>query len=89
MMQDEVDCFSKACENLGLNISTKKTEVLYQPAPGKPYKEPRIFAKGQQLKAVEHFTYLDSTLSQAANIDMEINNRISKASSARARKGKV
>ena len=60
----------------------KKTEVLHQPAPRKPSKEPRIFAKGQQLKVVEHFTYLGSTLSQAANIDMEINNRISKASSA-------
>ena len=57
MMQDEVDCFSKACKNFGLTISTKKTEVLHQPAPGKPYKDPHIFAKGQQLKAVEHFTY--------------------------------
>ena len=37
MMQREMDCFSKACDNFGLTISTKKTEVMYQSAPGKPY----------------------------------------------------
>jgi len=34
------------------------------------------------LQAVETFTYLGSTPSRNANIDAEINNRISKASSA-------
>ena len=37
--------------------------------------------KGQTLQVVENFTYLGSTLSRNANIDAEINNRISKASS--------
>ncbi len=32
-MQGSVDRFSDACNNFGLTISTKKTEVLYQPAP--------------------------------------------------------
>lgn len=27
-MQNEMDCFSCACDNIGLTISTKKTEVL-------------------------------------------------------------
>ena len=31
---------------------------------------------------MEHFTYLGSTLSRSANIDVEVNNRIAKASSA-------
>ena len=36
-MQDSLDSFSTACDNFGLTISTKKTEVMFQPAPGKPY----------------------------------------------------
>ena len=34
-MQDSVDKFSTACSHFGLTISIKKTEVLYQPPPGK------------------------------------------------------
>jgi hypothetical protein len=81
-MQKEMDRFSQACDNFGLTISTKKTEVLYQPAPGKQYKEPQVMVKGQTLNAVNNFTYLGSTLSQVTNIDAEINNRIAKASAA-------
>ena len=81
-MQLEVDSFSSACDNFGLTISTKKTEVMFQPAPGNPYHEPCISVKGQNLQAVENFTYLGSTFSRTANIDAEINNRISKASRA-------
>jgi len=80
-MQAEMDSFSTACNNFGLIISTKKTEVMYQPAPNKQYHELQITVNGQILQAVETFTYLGSTLSRNANIDAEINNRISKASS--------
>ena len=48
-MQQEMDHFSHACDNFGLTISTKKTEVMYQPAPGKPYQDPCISVKGQNL----------------------------------------
>jgi len=81
-MQAEMDSFSTACNNFGLTISTKKTQVMYQPAPNKQYHELQITVNGQILQAVETFTYLGSTLSRNANIDAEINNRISKASSA-------
>ena len=37
-MQRETNCFSRVCDNL--TISIKKTEVMYQPAPGKLYKDP-------------------------------------------------
>ena len=30
--------------------ASKKTEVVYQPAPGKPYKEPTITVKGHRCK---------------------------------------
>ena len=81
-MQVEMDSFSAACNNFGLSISTKKTEVMFQPAPGNQYYEPQISVNGQTLQAVETFTYLGSTLSRRATIDAEINNRIFKASSA-------
>ena len=81
-LQLSADKFSSACSNFGLTISTKKTEVLYQPAPGKSYTEPNIFINGNKIITVSRFTYLGSTLSQKANIDDEVNSRISKASTA-------
>ena len=41
-MQKGVDQVSDSCNSYDLTISIKKTEVVYQPAPGKPYKEPTI-----------------------------------------------
>lgn len=34
-LQSGMDLFSTACKNFGLTISTKKPEVLFQPAPSK------------------------------------------------------
>lgn len=81
-MQLSVDKFSTACNNFGLTISTKKTEVLHQPAPGAPYVAPCIKVNGQALVNVDKFTYLGSTLSQSANIDNEVSARLAKASAA-------
>ena len=58
------------------------TEVVYQPAPGKPYKEPTITVKGQRLQVVDKFIYLGSTMSRVVHIDDEVNARIAKASAA-------
>ena len=55
---------------------------MHQPAPQKMYNEPHIFVNDVQLKATDSFTYLGSTLSREANIDMEVNNRLYKANSA-------
>ncbi|KAL8568047.1 hypothetical protein ACOMHN_000271 [Nucella lapillus] len=41
-MQIEMDNLSSACNNFGLTISTKKTEVMYQLVPNKQYHEPQI-----------------------------------------------
>ena len=84
-MQRSADIFSEACDNFDLTISTKKTEVMHQPAPGKPYVEPKISIKGQRLNAVDKFTYLGSTLSRNVVIDDEINTRLAKASAALGR----
>ena len=56
--------------------------MIYQPAPGKPYKEPTITVKGQRLQVVNKFTYLGSSLSRVVHIDDEVNARIAKASAA-------
>ena len=80
-MQQNMNSFSTACNNFGLTISTKKTEVLHQPAPHKTYVEPAITTGGEKLKAVDKFTYLGSTLSRFVNIDEEVDTRIAKASS--------
>ena len=81
-MQRCVNHFSRGCDNIGFTISTKKTEVMHQPAPRKMYHEPHIFVNDEPLKATDSFTYLGSTLSRAANIVVEANNRLSKANSA-------
>ena len=60
----------------------RKIEVVYQPAPGKPYKEPIITVKGQRVQVVDKFTYLGITLSRVVHIDDEVNARIAKASAA-------
>ena len=81
-MQRNMDKFSVACDNFGLTISTNKTMVMHQPAPGKPYVEPNITVKGKQLNAVDKFTYLGSTLSRSVVMDDEVNTRLAKASAA-------
>ena len=78
-MQGAVDRMSKACDNFQLTISTKKTEVVHQPAPGKPYSEPTITLNGHKLQVVDKFTYLGSTLSRAVHIDDEATARTAKA----------
>ena len=77
-----VDQASDSCDSYDLTISIKKIEVVYQPAPGKPYKEPTITVKGQRLQVVDKFTYLGSTLSRVVHIDDEVNARTAKASAA-------
>ena len=81
-MQQRMDKFSSACNTFSLTISTKKTEVTYQPAPSKDYTELTINVNGEALKTVNIFTYLGSTLSRNVRIDDEVVLRIAKASAA-------
>ena len=61
--------FATACDNFGLTISIKKTEVMYQPAPKAPYKEPVITVNGEKLTVAKKFIYLGGTLSHSISID--------------------
>ena len=49
-MQKGVDQVSDSCDSYDLTISIKKTVVVYQPAPGKPNKEPTITVKVNNSK---------------------------------------
>ena len=49
-MQKDVDQVSDSCDSYDLTINIKKIEVVYQPPPGKPNKEPTIIVKGQRLR---------------------------------------
>ena len=77
-MQKGVDQVSDSCDSYDLTISIKKTEVVYQPAPGKPYKELTITVKGRRLQVVDKFTYLGSTLYRVVHIVDEVNARIAR-----------
>ena len=46
-MQKGVDQVSDSCNSYDLKTSIKKTDLVYQPAPGKPYKEHRIEQSGE------------------------------------------
>lgn len=83
--QSIVDLFSQATIKYGLTISIRKTEVLYQPKPGKTPYNPTITVADEPLKSVDKFCYLGGILSQNAKIDDEITSRISKASSSYGR----
>lgn len=41
-MQLGINRLSSACEKLGVTIATKKTDVLFQPAPINQYHEPQM-----------------------------------------------
>ena len=77
--------FSNAAKNYELQISIAKTEVMYQPAPGKPYVEPTITIDNLQLPITKQFKYLGSVLSNEDQMDEDIKARISMASSAYGR----
>ena len=68
-MQLSMDLFATVCNNFGLTLSFKKTEVMYQPAPGTPNIEPYITINFQKLASATKFLHLRSTLPKIATLD--------------------
>jgi hypothetical protein len=87
-LQRLCDCFATAARRFGLTISIKKTEALYQPAPGNMYEAPAITIEGKLLNAVDNFKYLGNIVSNDASLDAEITARIAKATAAFGRLSK-
>ena len=81
-MQKGVDKVSDSCDTYDITMSIKKTEVVYQPASAKPYKDPTITVKDQRLQVIDKFSYLGSILYRVVHLDDEGNARIAKASAA-------
>lgn len=81
-LQIFMDSVSSACDNFCLTISTKKTEVMYQPALCNPDMDPTISVKSQTLSAVDKFPYLGSPIPHAVHMDNETNIIITKACAA-------
>ena len=63
-IQKGVDQVPDSCDSYDLTISIKKTEVVYQPPPGKPYHHSE-----RSTTASDKFTYFGSTLSRVVHID--------------------
>ena len=81
-LQRVTSCFARSAKLFGLEVSLKKTEVLYQPAPCDEYHPPRIYIDNETLKPVLQFKYLGSIISSDAQVDADIDNRLSNASRA-------
>jgi len=77
-----VSKFSAASKSFGLSINLKKTEVLYQPAPGNTRIPSTVTVDSRPLQFVASFTYLGSAVSSNAMIDDEVDARIARASAA-------
>ena len=80
-LQTLMDRFSQACNDFGLTISLKKTNILAQDTEVPPH----ITIEDQPLDVVHQFTYLGSTITDNLSLDAELDKRIGKATSTMAR----
>lgn len=74
-IQHIVNRFSVSCKCFGLTISLGKTEAMFQPPPS-PQKpavllQPPVSIDNTDLKTVEKFCYLGSTISSNGSLDEE------------------
>lgn len=81
-LQENLNAFAEAYRALGLVLNIKKIQVLHQPPPNQPSTQYSIKVGATTLENVDHFPYLESILSSSANIDSELNHRLSCASGA-------
>ena len=63
-LQHIIICFPDVAKNFGHTNCLKKTEVLYQSPPRKAHSPLHISTDDTNLKAVEHFTFLDRLTSK-------------------------
>ena len=62
-VQNSIEKYVKACNNFGLTISLRQTEVMHQSALGKTLVEPCVSFNVPLLNAMDKFTCLGRTLS--------------------------
>ncbi|KAL8621446.1 hypothetical protein ACOMHN_048245 [Nucella lapillus] len=74
-LQQLMTHFSNACQDFGLSISLKKTQVMGQDVDSPP----AISINDHELDVIHDFVYLGSTISDSLSLDTELNRRIDKA----------
>ena len=85
------DRFAASCRRFGLTISLGKTVAMFQPSPSQADNAPRpppIIINNTEIKTVDKFCYLGSTLTSSGSLDAEVMQRIGKASAAFGRLSK-
>ena len=85
-LQRLINCFSEACEDFGLTISLKKTNIMGQDVRSVPDISIGNYTPSKSI--VEYFTYLGSVISSSLSLDPELNVRIGKAATMMARLSK-
>lgn len=80
-LQRLITRFAEACNDFGLTISLKKTNIMGQGVSVTPH----ITIGEHALEVVDNFTYLGSCISSNLSLDSELNVRIGKAATAMAR----
>ena len=76
--QQKAEHLSKTANTIGLNVNTKKTQVLRKNTRVKD----SIMIDGKQILDVDEFTYLGTNVTSRSDCDAEISTRISKANQA-------
>ena len=81
-----LESLSNCCQKLGLTISCKKTKSLAVLPPEQPQIQSplpiHLLPGDEPIDVVSHFPYLGSYVQNDCGMDVEINSRICKASSA-------
>ena len=80
-LQQFMTRFSYACQNFGLTISLKKTQVMGQDVDSPP----AISINDLELDVIHDFVYLGSAISDTLSLDAELNRRIRKAATIMTR----
>jgi len=80
--QTLLDRFVVACHRLGLCVSLKKTEALFQPSPDSTYTVSMVTIGNTRLPVADTFCYLGSHIQHTGSLDEEITARLAQANSA-------
>ena len=74
-LQQLMTRFSNACQDFGLTISLKKTQVMRQDTDSPP----AISINDHELDVIHDFVYMGSAISDTLSLDAEFNRRTGKA----------
>ena len=83
--QKIVSRFARSAQAFGLQTNIKKTEMLYQPAPGSNDESQSVYINNEQLASAHKFKCLRSAVMNNNMMDEELDTRMSNASTSYGR----